>query len=116
VLRRGVIAVSWKILEVECFQTLDRVRLEGHLNDREIARKTKELLTLLAKLHLVAVSDEVIALARSNFPVNVRALDAVHVASAEIVRQTVGPMEFWTHDSRQATAALARGSDVRGGA
>ncbi len=115
-LRRGVIAVSSKILEVECFRALDRVRLEGHLNDREIARKTKELLTLLAKLHLIAVSDEVITLARSNFPVNVRTLDAVHVASAEIVMGAVGPLEFWTHDARQATAALARGLEVRGGA
>ncbi len=115
-LRRGVIALSSKILEVECFRALDRVRLEGHLKDRESAQKTKELITVLAKFHLIAVSEEVIALARSNFPVNVRALDAVHVASAEIVRRAVGSLEFWTHDARQATAALARGFDVRGGA
>ena len=64
----------------------------------------------------MAISDEVIALAKSNFPVNVPALDAVHVASAQVVKRAVGSLEFWTHDERQATAALARGLDVRGGA
>jgi hypothetical protein len=46
----------------------------------------------------------------------VRALDAIHVATAEILRAEAGggPLEFWTHDDRQATAALSRGLMVRG--
>lgn len=47
---------------------------------------------------------------------NVRALDAIHVASAEILAAAgyAEPLEFWTHDDRQATAALSRGLVVRG--
>jgi hypothetical protein len=48
--------------------------------------------------------------------VNVRALDAIHVATAEVLAAEAQgePLEFWTHDDRQATAALSRGLTVRG--
>jgi predicted nucleic acid-binding protein len=47
---------------------------------------------------------------------SVRALDAIHVATAEILLAEANgePLEFWTHDNRQATAALLRGLTVRG--
>ncbi len=45
-----------------------------------------------------------------------RALDAIHVATAEVLQTEAAAelLEFWTHDTRQATAALSRGLDVRG--
>lgn len=54
--------------------------------------------------------------AKSPFAVNVRALDAIHVATAEILAAEAEgePLEFWTHDDLQATAALSRGFTVRG--
>ena len=54
--------------------------------------------------------------AKSSFAVNVRAVDAIHVAPAEVlVAEAQGePLEFWTHDDRQGTAALSRGLTVRG--
>lgn len=62
------------------------------------------------------VDQAVIERAKSPFAVNVRALDAVHVATAEVLAAEAAgePMEFWTHDERQATAALSRGLTVRG--
>jgi hypothetical protein len=70
----------------------------------------------LAKLHLAAIDNAVVARARSAFAINVRALDAIHVATAEIFAAEANDesLEFWTHDSRQATAALSRGLTVRG--
>ena len=61
---------------------------------------------------LVAAQSQVL---RSD-QVNVRALDVIHVASAEIlVAEAHGDaLEFWTHDGRQATAALSRGLTVCG--
>jgi len=58
----------------------------------------------------------VVDLARASFGVNVRALDAIHVATAQVLAQaaTAETLSFWTHDDRQATAALARGLNVRG--
>ncbi len=48
--------------------------------------------------------------------VNVRALDAIHVATAEVLVAAAGgeALEFWTHDDRQATAAMSRALNVRG--
>jgi hypothetical protein len=44
------------------------------------------------------------------------ALDAIHVATAEILAAEAEgeSLEFWTHDERQATAAMSRGLTVRG--
>jgi predicted nucleic acid-binding protein len=108
--------VSSQLVEVETFRAVDRERLLGKLGDTETALKRKELMDLLAMLDLAPIDGAVIRRARSSFSVNVRALDAIHVATAEVLVQeaTGEPLEFWTHDARQATAALSRGLDVWG--
>ena len=110
----GDVTVSSRLVEVETSRALDRERLLGHLDDAETAAKNKELSDLLSAIDLAPVSDEVIALARATFPVTVRALDALHVATAQALAGTLGAIEFWTHDKRQGQAALSRGLDVRG--
>src|SRR5688500_20396370 len=82
----GGVAVSSRLIEVETFRAIDRARLLGHLDDRQTAIKRTELAAVLARLDLMAVDDAVIDRAKSSFAVNVRALDAIHVASAEILR------------------------------
>jgi predicted nucleic acid-binding protein len=80
-----------------------------------MALKSKELADLLAAIDREPVSEAVIALARASFPVNVRAIDALHVATAQVLRdRSQDTLEFWTHDGRQARAALARGLAVLG--
>jgi predicted nucleic acid-binding protein len=108
--------VSSHIVEIEAFRAVDRERLLGHLDDLETATKRKELTDLITRLDLAAIDAPVIRRAASPFGVNVRALDAIHVATAEILAaEAVGePLEFWTHDDRQATAALSRGLAVFG--
>jgi hypothetical protein len=108
--------VSSQLIEVETFRAVDRERLLGNIDDAQTAIKRKELTEMLAMLDLAAVDDLVIAGARSSFAVTVRALDAIHVATAEILAVEAGidSVEFWTHDDRQATAALSRGLTVRG--
>ena len=108
--------VSSQLVEVESFRAVDRERLLGRLNDEEAARKRKELGDFLGMLDLAAIDAAVIARARSPFGINVRALDAIHVATAEILISEAGgePLEFWTHDERQASAALSRGLTVKG--
>jgi predicted nucleic acid-binding protein len=108
--------ISSQLIEVEAFRAVDRERLVGNLDDRTTAIKRKELGELLEMLDLVPVGAGVIERARSPFAVNVRALDAIHVATAQmLVEEAPGePLEFWTHDARQATAALSRGLSVCG--
>jgi len=108
--------VSSKVVEIETYRAVDRERLIGNLDDTVTAIKRKELADLLARLDLASIDDKVIERAKSAFAVNVRALDAIHVATAEVL-STEGdgePLELWTHDERQALAALSRGLTVRG--
>ena len=115
-LAAGDRAVSSQIVEVEAFRAIDRERLLGHLDDAQTAVKRKELVELVAMLDLAAIDDPVIAGAKSPFAVTVRALDALHVSTAEVLAAEApgDPLEFWTHDERQAIAARSRGLNVRG--
>ena len=115
-LAEGDRVVSSRLVEIDAFRAIDRERLMGHLDDVRTAIKRKELTDVLARLDLVAIDDSVIDRAKGSFAVTVRALDAIHVSTAEIlVAEAAGePLEFWTHDERQATAALSRGLSVRG--
>ncbi|MBI4617533.1 MAG: type II toxin-antitoxin system VapC family toxin [Planctomycetes bacterium] len=108
--------VSSQLVEVETFRAVDRERLLGHLDDAETATKRKELADFLAMLDLAPIDAGVIDRAKRSFAVNVRALDAIHVATAEMLAAEAEgePLELWTHDDRQATAALSRGMTVRG--
>ncbi len=108
--------VSSQLVAVETFRAVDRERLLGHLDDTQTAIKRKELVDLLAMMDLAPVDDLIIAGAKSSFAVTVRALDAIHVATAEILAAEAegDALEFWTHDDRQATAALSRGLTVFG--
>ena len=108
--------VSSHLVEVETFRAVDRERLMGRLDDTEAATKRKELTELLAMLDLATIDATVIARAKSAFAINVRALDAIHVATAEVLaaEATDEALEFWTHDDRQASAAISRGLVVRG--
>jgi predicted nucleic acid-binding protein len=112
----GERAASSQVIEVETFRTVDRERLLGNLDDAEVAVKRQELGRLLAMLDLAPVDPVVIDRAQGSFAVNLRALDAIHVATAEVLASEAAEesLEFWTHDDRQATAARSRGLTVRG--
>jgi predicted nucleic acid-binding protein len=115
-LSAGDRGASSELIEVEAFRAVDRERLLGNLDDSQTALKRKELADLVAMLDLVPVDSTVIHRAKSSFAVNVRALDAIHVATAELLTAEAGgeSLEFWTHDDRQAIAALSRGLTVYG--
>jgi len=106
---------SSELVNVEAFRAVDRERLLGNLDDVATAAKRKQLSDLLATFDLAPIDHAVIDRAKAPFAVTVRSLDAIHVATAEILAAaTDEPLEFWTHDDRQATAALSRGLTVRG--
>jgi len=60
---------------------------------------------------LAPVDDTVIDRAKSSFAVNLRAIDAIHVATAALPAAAADgePLEFRRHDERQAKAAISRG-------
>ncbi|HEY0874824.1 MAG TPA: type II toxin-antitoxin system VapC family toxin [Vicinamibacterales bacterium] len=115
-LQPGDRIVSSRIVAVETFRAVDRERLLGHLDDAETAVKRKELGIMLGMLDLLPVDEAVLERAQASFAVNLRTIDAIHVASAEVLIAETGreALEFWTHDERQAIAARSRGLDVAG--
>jgi len=115
-LRDGDRIVSSQLVEIETVRAVDRERLLGALDDAQTAIKRKELGDFLAMLDLLPIDGAVVDRAKSSFAVNVRALDAMHVASAEILAAEARgeALEFWTHDDRQAVAATSRGLAVFG--
>ena len=115
-LRAGDRIISSRLLALETFRAVDRVRLLGALDDQTTAVKRKELAALLAMLDLVAIDQAILDRAAGSFAIPLRALDAIHVATAEEVAATAEgeDVEFWTHDQRQAIAAISRGLAVRG--
>ena len=110
----GGSVVSSAIAEVEVYRAIERARLTGVSDDRLTSSLHQSASRLLRALHLLPVTRDVISNASAAFSVNVRALDALHVATAQELLSLGQPVEFWTHDQRQAMAAGARGLTTLG--
>lgn len=109
-------AVASEIARVECLRTLDRLRLAGSMDDRELARRRATMLELLSGIETIRLNRAVLDRASEAFPTQVRTLDAVHLASALLLSAHVPALRFATHDAELATAALAVGLRVIGAA
>ncbi len=113
-LQGKAIAVSSELVEVEAYRSLENAHRARKLGDLELAHKTRELLGLTRAMHLFPVSEQVLRLARASFPIAVRTLDALHVATAQVVLAEAPDLELWTHDPLLGAAAMTRGLQVRG--
>lgn len=65
--------------------------------------------TLVGRVALLELVSPVLTRALEPFPKPVRTLDALHLASAEFLRERQPAIQLATYDSRQATAAKAMG-------
>lgn len=110
----GARMFSSRLCSVELLRGIDRARVVARIDDETVARLYAESRSLLASLSIVELTEQVSKRAGDAFPIAVRALDAVHVASAEILLAAGEAMEFWTHDERLAIAAKSRGLSVFG--
>jgi hypothetical protein len=64
---------------------------------------------LIGRLHLVELSPAVLGRALDPFPVLVRTVDALHLATIEFLRSAGQPVELATYDQRLAAAARSLG-------
>ena len=110
---RGVTSV---LTRVEALPKLDRLRLRARLADAEVARRRAIILQLLDSLELVEVDSLVLDRAAQPQPTELGTLDAIHLATALLWRETMGAqLVMATHDVALATAAQAHGFRVVGG-
>jgi uncharacterized protein len=107
-------AVTSEITRVECLRVLDRLRLEGGMVDRELARRRGTALSVLSGFEFVRLNRAVLDRAAEPFPVKLRTLDALHIASALLVRARFPAIRFATHDADLGAAARAEGLPVIG--
>lgn len=104
-----------RLAEVECLRTLDRMRVEGALDDRRVSGMREALYRTLASFEIVEVSRSVLSRAAQPSPTSLGTLDAIHLASAVIWQERTGQSAiFATHDETLAVAARAQGFRVVG--
>ena len=100
---------------MEGLRTLDRLRLRTRLTDAEVASRRAIILQLLDSLELVEVDSLVLDRAAQPQPTELGTLDAIHLATALLWRETMGAqLVMATHDVALATAAQAHGFRVVG--
>ncbi len=93
--------VSSRLLEYEIWTRIHARRLSS--SHGEAAR------TLLSRIALLELAPPVLARALDPFPVPVRTLDALHLASIEFLRGRGQSVELASYDTRLAEAATRLG-------
>jgi predicted nucleic acid-binding protein len=100
------------ILRIECRRFVDRMRLEHGWSDDDVAASGVQLRRLDRVLTKVRLSGAVMERAGSPMPTIVKTLDAIHIATAGLVRERLQPqLVFVTHDRQQANAVRALAFD-----
>ena len=109
------LGVASALVEVECLRTLDRLRLAGELDDRQVAVRRATVYRMLDAMEIVSLTSAVIQTASQPLPTQLRTLDALHLATALLWSKTRGePITMATHDHRLGLAAQAHGLAVVG--
>jgi uncharacterized protein len=107
-------ATSW-LTQTECLRTLDRARLTDALADDDLLERAAIVHVLLRRMRRVAVSRSVLERAGAALPHPLKALDAIHLATALRLRESVRTdLVYATHDRFQGRTAAALGFDVIG--
>ncbi len=113
--RRVERGVASALVEVECLRTLDRMRLRVEWTDDELARRRETVYLLCQETEVIEVTRPVLARASNPLPTPVGTLDAIHLASALLFRETSSvDLAMATHDAALARAARASGLEVFG--
>jgi predicted nucleic acid-binding protein len=107
-----VTGVASRLLEVECLRTIDRLCLLGQLGVEDAVVRRETVFRILEAVELVELSSTVMRRAAQPMPAPIGTLDAIHLATAELWRETKRQeLRMATHD--RALALAARGSGLR---
>jgi predicted nucleic acid-binding protein len=107
--------VGSALVEVECLRALDRLRHREGIPPEEIALRREAAFRLTAGMEVVEPTWPVLRRAAQPFPVPLGTLDALHLATALLWRDTRGEdLAMATHDRALALAARSCGLRVVG--
>ena len=109
------LAYASELLHLEACRVIDRLRLERVLDDDGVADAREALAGVERALSIVPLSGAVMDRASLPMATIVTTLDALHLASALLVRERLRiDVVFATHDPQQARGARALGFDCIG--
>jgi predicted nucleic acid-binding protein len=108
-------AYASRILLLELGRVIDRSRLAGDIDDRQVEHLHREARRVLRSVEVLALSERILVRAGGPMPTVVGSLDAIHLATAlELAADREGPMVLATHDEQLGRAARASGLEVWG--
>ena len=100
------------LLRVGCFRAIDRLRFAHRRAAEQAVQRLGILHDFLRRLDLVGVAPGVLERAAESFPLPLKTLEAIHLATAVLLRQSEDPnLVFGTHDA--ALGMSARALDFR---
>lgn len=112
---RWTTACTSEILGVETRRAIDRLRLDGVLEDDHVATLQGSLAAIERSVDAIRLTRLVLGRAALPMGTPVKTLDALHLASALLWRERrQADLTFATHDAYQARAARALGFDCVG--
>lgn len=112
---RGDTTYTSALFQVEARRTLDRLRVTQAFGDDEVADAMFLLLRMERSLSIFEITNDVLERAARPMPTTVKTLDAIHLASALVLQDSLGvELTFATHDRQQGLAARALGFEVIG--
>jgi predicted nucleic acid-binding protein len=107
--------ITSALAEVECLRAIDKARLAGEYDDDEVARRRQRVFVQLRRMDRVLLTRTIVTRAGEALPVPLKALDAIHLATALVWRERrARDLVFATHDRQLGRAAAAVGFDVIG--
>jgi predicted nucleic acid-binding protein len=107
--------VSSELIAVESARTIDRLRFQGSLTADETVARLRIVTDWLEAIDLVLLRPPVLSRASEPMPMHLGTLDALHLATALIWRDRMGPLPTMaTHDTALGSAARAFGFKVLG--
>ena len=108
------VAVSSELIRLECLRTIDRARIKFQLADEAVSQHRADALEVIESMNLIPVATPVLERAADPFPTSIGSLNALHLASALLIRDQYDGLLFATHDQALGIAARAMGFAVEG--
>jgi len=108
-------AYSSELLGIEARRVIDRLRVQAALDDHELADVHHDLRRIERAIGAIPLTRPVLHRAALPMPTAVKTLDAIHLASALLLRERrTSSLMFATHDPQQLRAARALGFECLG--